>query len=56
MHENPTRNEQKQTMAMKISLRLRKRRGHSSTTAVMKPSRVQNYFATKQKAQFSKLA
>ena len=41
-HDNPIRNETKQTTAMKISLRRRNRRGHSSTTAVMKPSSVQN--------------
>ena len=41
-HESPIRKKTKHTTAMKISLRLRNRRGHSSTTAVMKPSRLQN--------------
>ena len=39
------RKEIKHTTAMKISLRRRKKRGHSSTAAVMKPSIVQNYIS-----------
>ena len=48
MQDKPMRNETKQTTAMKISLRRRNKRGHSSTTAVMKPSSVQNWCENKQ--------
>lgn len=42
MQDNPTKYDRTQTMAINISFLFRKSPGHSSTTAVMKPSIVQN--------------
>lgn len=42
MQDNPTRYDNAQTMAMKISFRLLSRMGHSSMMAVTNPSIVQN--------------
>jgi hypothetical protein len=54
MQDKPTKYDMTQVMAMKISFLLLRSLGHSSITAVMKPSMVQNWLSRPMRSSMKK--